>query len=379
MNPRQRLLGTIRGRAHDRVPIVLEGFLFASRDEIDAIEDEAKREIAHRTFEQSHYWVHCHTQVNRYLVTPPRFIRRVSKVRRGGEVEITTQIDTPKGTLTAVTGRNPLTDTVWTKKYPCESPADIEKIRSVPWELPDGVGPPDPSNLPDDFDRRGVLRAGVSSPFVCVAGMMPYQYFLELCATHFELIRDLTAICRQRILDILQKGDGSLFSTEKTPVPFSVEYVWMGGCEWLTPPMGSPRLYERLVQEQERAIIERCHAAGAICHVHCHGNVRSTLELVIQRGGDIFEPVEPPPDGDITMAEAKAVAAGRITLAGNVEARVLENEDVEAAEAATRAAFEGGREQMVLRTTAGPIGPVTPRMLANYHRMIDVWEQLSPL
>ncbi|MGB2821396.1 MAG: uroporphyrinogen decarboxylase family protein, partial [Phycisphaerae bacterium] len=252
---------------------------------------------------------------------------------------------------------------------PCESLEDIEKIRSVPWELPAGLGPPDLSNLPDGFERRGVLRAGVSSPFVCVAGMMPYQYFLELCATHFELIRDLTATCRQRILDIL---DAVLAER-------SVEYVWMGGCEWLTPPMGSPRLYERLVHEFERPIIERVHEAGAICHVHCHGNVRSTLELVIERGADVFEPVEPPPDGDITMAEAKALAAGRITLAGNVEARVLENEDADAVEAATRAAFEGGKERMVLRTTAGPIGPVTPRMLANYHRMIDVWEELSPL
>ena len=35
--------------------------------------------------------------------------------------------------------------------------------------------------------------------------------------------------------------------------------------------------------------------------------------------------------------------------------------------------------ETVLRTTAGSIGRVTPRTLANYHRMIDVWEELSPL
>ena len=73
-------------------------------------------------------------------------------------------------------------------------------------------------------------------------------------------------------------------------------------------------LYRELVQDFERKVIERIHAGGDISHIHCHGNVRSTLELAIQRGGDFFEPVEPPPDGDITFAEAKALANGRITL-----------------------------------------------------------------
>ena len=369
MDPRQRLLATIRGEAHDRVPLMLAGFLHRDREGIDAVADEGRRQIAGRVFEHTHYWVPCYTMVNRWLVTPGQFIRQVSSVERDGGVEITRQIDTPAGSLTAILGRDGTSDTWWTKKYPCESLADIEKIRSVPWELPAGIGPPDVSALPDGARRRGVVRASVSSPFVCVAGMMPYGYFLELCATHFELIRELTAECQRRILGVL---DAVLPGG-------TVEYVWMGGCEWLTPPMGSPRLYEQLVHVFERPIIERIHAAGAVAHVHCHGNVRSTLETVIERGGDFFEPVEPPPDGDITMAEAKAVAAGRIALGGNVEARVLENEDAEAVEAAARAAFEGGRERMVFQTTAGPIGPVTPRMRENYHRMIDVWEELSPL
>jgi len=198
---------------------------------------------------------------------------------------------------------------------------------------------------------------------------MSYQYFLELCATELDLIRELTAECHRRIASVL----------EVLLADRSIECVWMGGCEWLTPPMGSPRLYDELVQPFEADLISRIHDAGALCHVHCHGNVRSTLEAVIRRGADFFEPVEPPPDGDITFAEAKALAAGRITLGGNVEARVLENESVDAVEAATRAAFEGGKERMVLKPSASPIGKIGPSMLANYHRMFDVWEECSPL
>lgn len=374
MSPRERLLAAVRGEPADRVPLVLEGFLHTRRAEIDALDDAARREIAARVFDRSHYWVHRGTGVNRYLVTPGQCMRRVSKVETDAGVEFTTEIATPRGPLTAVTGRDRTTETVWTKKYPCECLADIEKIRSVPWELPAGLSGGKPPELPADFDERGVMRASVSSPFVCVAGMMPYQYFLELCATHFELVRELTAVCLERTLAAL---DVVLNAAAAAGRP--IEYVWMGGCEWLTPPMGSPRLYERLVDDFERPIIERVHAAGALCHVHCHGNVRSTLELVVRRGADFFEPVEPPPDGDITMAAAKALAAGRMTLGGNIEARVLETGDAAATETATRAAFEGGKARMVLRTSAGPIGRVTDRMLANYHRLIDVWEDLSPI
>ena len=369
MSPRERLLRTLRGEPADRVPLLLEGFVCSTRQQVDAVADAGRREIAERIFDQTAAAVECDSFVNRYFVTPPQLMQETSRQEGADGVTVTTEILTPRGKLTAVTGQNSLSDTVWTVKYPVESLADVDKIRSVPWELPRGLAPPEASALPGDFHRRHVLRTGVSSPFVCVAGMMPYDYFLELCATEFKLVKELTAECCRRILDVL----------DVLLAPGTIEYVWMGGCEWLTPPMGSPMLYEQLVQEFEERVISRIRAGGAIAHVHCHGNVRSTLEMVIRRGGDFFEPVEPPPDGDISFAEAKALAAGRITLGGNIEARILENEGAEAVEQATRAAFEGGKERMILQNTAGPIGEVTPRMRANYHRMIDVWEELSPL
>ncbi len=369
MEPRQRLLATLGNEPHDRVPLVLEALHYRTREEIAALDDPAAREIAERVFDESHYSVHCDTAGNRYLMTPRQRIREVSREETAEGVVTTREIDTPRGPLTAITGWNPTTTrTTWTIKYPCETLEDIEKIRSIPWETPAGLAPPEPE-LPEDFARRGIVRAGVSSPFVCVAGMMPYEYFLELCATHLDLIGELTDICLRRVLATLEIA----LSNRR------VEYLWMGGSEWVTPPMGSPKLYEALVQEQERAVIERAHEAGALAHVHCHGNVRTTLELTIERGGDFLEPMEPPPDGDVTLAEAKRIAAGRIALGGNIESRILENESVEATEAACRAAFEGPNDRLVFQTTAGPIGRFCPRMLANYHRMIDVWEELSPL
>ncbi len=367
MNPRNRLLEAVRSGRPDRVPLNLERFHYATREAIDALPDPGVAEIAHRIFDDTHCFVSFPSCINRYLVTPQQNIRRVNQEQKNGTVTNTSVIDTPKGQLTAVTSSNPTTQCSWTEKYPVESLEDIEKIRSIPWERPPGLSVPDLSQLTDDFDERGITRTSLSSPFVCVAGMMPYQYFLELCATEFELLKELTAICTERILDILD-----VLLSEK-----NIEWVWMGGCEWLTPPMGSPKHYEELVHQFEKPVIDRIHEAGGISHVHCHGNVRSTIEMVIERGGDYFQPMEPPPDGDMTMYEAKAQVNGRMALGGNLEARVLEGDDIHAVEEATRAAFEGGNDFLIIENSAGPLSRMTPQTIANHHRMLDLWEDLS--
>lgn len=367
MNPRERLLAVMRGKPIDRVPIKLEKFQFQNLAEI---QDPGIKEISSRIIDETTYLIGYGTGVNRHLVTPANSIRDIDKQEKDdGSVISTHQIETPKGPLTYIIGTNKISETAWTIKYPCETLEDIDKIRSVPWELPKEQLLVDKIELPEDFAQRGLVVSGISSPFVCVAGMMSYEYYLELCAAEYELIRELTQVCFDRIyasLDFVLNN-------------YDIEYVWMGGSEWLTPPMGSPKLYEELVHNFEQPLIERMHEAGAISHVHCHGNVRSTIEMVIERGGDFFEPVEPPPDGDITMAEAKAVVNGRMTLGGNIESRIIEDGTIDEVEKAVYAAFEGGKNRMILQTTAGPICEMTPKMVKNYHKMIDIWEEMSPM
>jgi len=141
--------------------------------------------------------------------------------------------------------------------------------------------------------------------------------------------------------------------------------------------MASPRLYDELVHVYEKQMISRAHELGSLCQVHCHGNIRSTLGKIIERGADYTEPVEPPPDGDIEFNEAKQLAGGRITLGGNIESRIIDGGSPEEVEEAVRMAFEGSKYRMVLKPSAFPISRLTERMFNNYNHMIDLWEKLS--
>jgi hypothetical protein len=363
----------------DRVPLVLPGFEFASRSDLDPLTDPRHRRLAERVFEHVPFRVLVPSRVNRMLVTPPGRIHERQETLPNGRTRVLGTIDTPLGELRYVNERDPVSQTGWHAEYPVKDRSDIEKIASVPWT------PPDASPLPavDDvaagsegaaatdseaFRRRGILETRISSPFVCVAGMMKFEMFLELCATDLSLIEELTDICRRRVLDFLT-------AVLRRP---DIDCVWIGGSEWLTPPMASPKLYDALVQDQERELIKTVHArSDAVVHIHCHGQVREALPKMIERGGDYTEPVEPPPDGDLTMAEAKERAAGRITLGGNVECRILANGTEAEVEAAVRAAFEGGRGRFVLRPTERP-SRLDERELRNLTGLIDVWEELSP-
>ena len=370
MYPRERILHTLRGQKADRVPLVLPGFTYSSHDDLEKVQDPLRRKIAERVIDETDFRVQVPAYVSRMLVTPPQRIRTEHKILPNGNRETRGVIDTPLGELTFVTEWDPLSQTGWQVKYPVESQEEIKKIASVPWELPTRLMPPELDKLPDGFSERGILTTNISSPFVCVSGMMSYEWFLELCYLDLDLVAELTEICRQRVLDCVKV----LVSKP------GIEYVWMGGSEWITPPMAPPMVYDALVQEQERSIIKYVHEnSDAIVHIHCHGNIRDALPKIIERGGDYTEPVEPPPDGDITMAEARKIAARRITLGGNIECRVLCIESEDSVEEAVQAAFEGGKERFILRPTEDPSPVLDEQEFRNYMRMIDVWEEMSRL
>ena len=75
------------------------------------------------------------------------------------------------------------------------------------------------------------------------------------------------------------------------------------GPEYATPPFLSPELFRRFVTPYLTEIIAEIRGAGAFARVHCHGRIARVLDQMVEAGAQGLDPIEPPPDGDITLGE----------------------------------------------------------------------------
>lgn len=172
MQPRERLLRTWRGEVADRVPLVLQGIETQSASALPDIADPLRRELAARVLDETCFLVGVPSHINRMLVIPSQAIRSKRLARPDGHTEVRGVIPTPGGDLTYLMEHDPEAGTWWTHEYPVKDTADIDRIASLPWELPAGLAPVEFSGVPDEFPARGIMICRISSPFVCAAGMM---------------------------------------------------------------------------------------------------------------------------------------------------------------------------------------------------------------
>ena len=304
LTSRERILRTVRGEPVDRVPIsapvTWDPMWRISGNEPDwAAEPNyaAVRELVEQ---------HCDPIVGmglgglfdrRYLLIPTQFISPRPVEQEGARRRRVTLVHTPNGDLRTTEEWHEGVQTVWYPEPLVKDKRDAERLLSVPFRF----DPPDPSILlevPRELGGRGVTQVGVSTPLVCVSRLFAFEQFLEWCVAEQELIDRLIRAAQERICEklawVLQHGGGPL--------------VWFGGSEQATPPMMSPQLYNAFVVRYDKPLFDLVHGYGCYVHVHCHGKISGILDRLLEMGADLLDPVEPPPDGDITLAEAKQIA-----------------------------------------------------------------------
>ena len=185
---------------------------------------------------------------------------------------------------------------------------------------------------------------------------MHFDELLLWCHTERELVHRLIDTMTERIeLGLRYVLDAGLG-----------EMMWLGGSEQATPPMMGPEMYDEFVTQYDSRIIDLMHNYDGLVHVHCHGKISGILDRLLDMDVDMTDPVEPPPDGDITMAEAKKRCAGRMTLMGHIEFRELEFSSPKRIRELIRTAIlDGGAERTYLYPSATPIQALTPQYRDN--------------
>jgi hypothetical protein len=305
MTSEERQLTALRRGLPDRVPVMvwLNPFLphWATGISREVDPDEAGYrvvlEAAREYGDAEHDWSF-----------PTGFFHSAADVRprteRKGPERLVHTVETPRGMLSCVTQSRPGGGT---EKHWVESVEDARRLLSIPYV------PPRP-DLGEFLAARAasggrylskvtlsdpVGFVGLIDPMTCALWTVEERPLLrEILAAAYERIRDALAY-------LLRGGAGPLF--------------YFNGPEYALPPLMSPADFEEFVVAYDTKLVKQVHAGGGLTQIHSHGRVGRFLEAFARTGTDSLNVLEPPPLGDVVLADAKRRVGARMCLVGNIQ------------------------------------------------------------
>ncbi len=374
MTSRQRLTAALRGDPVDRVPIWLrEGF--AITEAAAAADDFRLGWQAESLYREllEHVVPHCDdfvgwgiSCINRQLMTAKSNFRRVVEEESPDRQRWRMEVETAEGTLTCRHEARRGTATTWHLEPLVKDPDDLVALAAVPWQVePESIEQARGSyeSARASAGDRYALRCFLSSPLVCVSGCMSFEDFLEYSIVDSTGLHALCEEMTRRQIAILEEvwAAGPIETT-----------VTIGGCEQCTPPMMAPQSFDEFIVPYEGRVVKWLTERGVLVQCHCHGKVKHALKGMLAMGCAATDPVEPPPAGDCSLAEARAIVGDRLTLIGNLEWDELCFAETSHIAARVREILrDGGPQRLILSASAGPISAVDERLVANYRTLVD--------
>jgi len=357
MTKRERLLAVLSGKIPDRVPINLYELNDNGRNPWNMTEPSYKRlmEVILEKTECMPFW---YPKVEREEYKPSASISYDE-----GEFHVTrTTLPTPLGDLTTTTKFTPTVQTTWTTEHLLKNKDDVRKYLSLPHKVV-RVDASSHKALDEYVGDRGVTLCDIADPLCDLASMFEMGDFTVFAMEEPELARTICDVEFEKIMTVLSA------SLEQGAGPIYRIY----GPEYATPPYLPPTAFRELVYPYLKEMAALMHRHGVYCRVHCHGNIRQVLDMIVDAGADAIDPAEDYPSGDISMREIKEKYP-HLTIFGNMQLKYLEQESED--QIADRVkdmmaqAKEGGH--YVLLPTAAPINiPLSPVTERNYITMIE--------
>lgn len=287
------------------------------------------------------------------------------------KLQVTT-LHTPAGDLVA-------THRVGLKNQPglddkplIESAEDARRFLSLP--MPRIAG--DVSQffeLDRQVGERGIVDVSLGlNPAGQVASMCGSENFAMMSVTDRDVLHELCERQMKVTLDALEfllaAGVGPFFSSL--------------GQEYITPPLHGRDDFFDFNVRYDKPIFDRIHAAGGRVHVHCHGSIRTVFDGFLECDVNVLHPFEAAPMGDITPAQAKQLARGRICLEGNIQiADFYEKSPAEVrrqTEELIATCFDDRRGLIVSATASPYIPDGGGRCFEQFKAMVDAVTQWRP-
>ena len=308
MTRKERLLAAVRRQPVDRMPYATYNFHPCGTHGHEA--EPTYAEMLQRVRDYAGAFIKVSNGKVGVALSRPRADRTEKRVEGAGDERTeTTVLHTPRGDLTSVR-RIPEHKPSMVVKHFLQTDEEIERYLSIPYEPPQF----DMARARKAIECAGesaIVAVGFAEPMYATATLFDFQEFCMRCMTDMPSVLRMIDWSFERCLNNVRllaeaaKGMDVILHT--------------AGPEVCTPPMMPPALFAKLVTPGLTKLVQAIHEGGLLAGVHCHGRVKDALPEIIRAGVDLLEPVEPPPQGDITLEELLEQAAGRICLMGHVQ------------------------------------------------------------
>ncbi|MDD5676453.1 MAG: uroporphyrinogen decarboxylase family protein [Kiritimatiellae bacterium] len=281
-------------------------------------------------------------------------------------------LTTPKGNLQATSlkslkGQPGLSETHFIKT---REDAEIWLSRSLP-EIHGDVN--SFFDAEQKIGDRGIVNVSLGiNPAGAAVELMGSDQFAMFSVTDRDVIHALCERQMQIILSVVK----FLLAHKVGP------YFCMSGEEYVTPPLHGPGDFNDFNVKYDKPIIDLIHEARGRVHIHCHGRIKHVFSGFIDMGADVLHPFEAPPMGNITAAEAKAQARGKLCLEGNIQIAAMYEHTPEAIRSETetliRDAFDDHNGLIVCPTASPYIRGAGAQCLEPFKAMIDAVVNWKP-
>lgn len=267
--------------------------------------------------------------------------------------------------------REPDVDTLWTTQHLL---CDAEDLDIWTTRMPDPeIGEPD-FQAYLDYEARigdaGVAMIETGDPLNDVASLFDMADYTIAAMTEPDIFHAA-----------LEKAATRIYGRARLIADALPGRLWrIYGPEYAHPPYLPPRLYKEYVVKYVRPLIDIIHSTGGIARVHCHGNLKEILPMLVEMGADATDPIEPPPQGNVSLAYVRQNFGKDLTLFGNLEVSDIETMRPEAFRHKIAQALDEGTagegRGFVLMPSACPIGRhVSENTLANYHLILNTMRE----
>jgi hypothetical protein len=378
MNRRDRLMATLRGEPVDRPPVCFYEISgredTSGQDPFNVFSHPSWKPLLDLAREKTDRIIMCGlpfgddpSKREAWKAMPELLTRTETSEDENGSRLTTYSLRAGQRLLTQCTRRDRDINTVWTIEHLLKDVEDFEAWLAIPERPVNGEALPERVlKLEREIGDTGIVMIDTCDPLCMVAPLFEMGTYTIIAMTETRLFHQA-----------LEKMARALYPRIEAVAKALPGRLWrIYGPEYASPPFLPPHLFEEYVVRYVRPMVEMIHRHCGYARIHAHGRLKDVLDSICATGCMGLDPIEPPNQGDVTLAYVRERYGKQLVLFGNLEITDIENlptwQFEQKVRDALREGTQGSGRGFVLMPSACPYGRVLPELtLRNYEKMVE--------